>query len=76
MAYAVMVSSRLVGRAGYGEEPGRWGGVGAITSDVRGPGRRGVRVRRSYAGLHSPMQLLETPRNRWFAYSEAPVATA
>lgn len=26
----------------------------------------------SHAGLHGPMQLLETPQNRWFAYTEAP----
>ena len=29
-------------------------------------------VQRSHAGLHGPMQLLETPQNRWFAYTEAP----
>lgn len=29
-------------------------------------------VRASHAGLHGPMQLLETPDNRWFAYTEAP----
>ncbi|MGW2884046.1 helix-turn-helix domain-containing protein [Streptomyces griseoruber] len=29
-------------------------------------------VRRSHAGLHGPMQLLETPKNKWFAYMEAP----
>ena len=29
-------------------------------------------VRESHAGLHGPMQLLETPENRWFAYTEAP----
>ena len=29
-------------------------------------------VRPSHAGLHGPMQLLETPQNRWFAYTEAP----
>ncbi|GKQ40367.1 helix-turn-helix transcriptional regulator [Streptomyces sp. A012304] len=29
-------------------------------------------VRRSHAGLHGPMQLLETPKHNWFAYMEAP----
>lgn len=29
-------------------------------------------VRRSHAGLHGPMQLLETPQHKWFAYMEAP----
>ncbi|MET7379261.1 helix-turn-helix transcriptional regulator [Streptomyces sp. NPDC005526] len=29
-------------------------------------------VRESHAGLHGPMQLLETPENKWFAYTEAP----
>ncbi|MDN3020447.1 helix-turn-helix transcriptional regulator [Streptomyces sp. S.PB5] len=29
-------------------------------------------ARISHAGLHGPMQLLETPDNRWFAYTEAP----
>ncbi|NBM19455.1 helix-turn-helix transcriptional regulator [Streptomyces sp. GC420] len=29
-------------------------------------------VRESHAGLHGPMQLLETEENRWFAYNEAP----
>ncbi|MER6674808.1 helix-turn-helix transcriptional regulator [Streptomyces sp. NPDC000983] len=29
-------------------------------------------VRESHAGLHGPMQLLEAPDNRWFAYTEAP----
>ncbi|MFI9172910.1 helix-turn-helix domain-containing protein [Streptomyces lincolnensis] len=29
-------------------------------------------VRESHAGLHGPMQLLETPDNKWFAYTEAP----
>jgi transcriptional regulator with XRE-family HTH domain len=27
-------------------------------------------VRETHAGLHGPMQLLETPENRWFAYCE------
>ncbi|MCT7354174.1 helix-turn-helix domain-containing protein [Streptomyces sp. 15-116A] len=27
-------------------------------------------VRESHAGLHGPLQLLETPENRWFAYVE------
>ncbi|MEU0056545.1 helix-turn-helix transcriptional regulator [Streptomyces sp. NPDC006334] len=29
-------------------------------------------IRRSHAGLHGPMQLLETPKHKWFAYMEAP----
>ncbi|MFB7597736.1 Scr1 family TA system antitoxin-like transcriptional regulator [Streptomyces sp. NPDC056160] len=29
-------------------------------------------VRHSHAGMHGPMQLLETPKNKWFAYTEAP----
>ncbi|WSQ08770.1 helix-turn-helix domain-containing protein [Streptomyces sp. NBC_01231] len=29
-------------------------------------------VRKSHAGLHGPMQLLETPDAKWFAYTEAP----
>lgn len=29
-------------------------------------------VRESHAGLHGPMQLLETPKHKWFAYMEAP----
>jgi transcriptional regulator with XRE-family HTH domain len=29
-------------------------------------------VRKSHAGLHGPMQLLETPKHKWFAYMEAP----
>lgn len=29
-------------------------------------------ARPSHAGMHGPMQLLETPRNQWFAYTEAP----
>jgi transcriptional regulator with XRE-family HTH domain len=29
-------------------------------------------VRASHAGLHGPMQLLETPGNKWLAYTEAP----
>ncbi|MGV9450927.1 helix-turn-helix domain-containing protein [Streptomyces sp. NPDC003635] len=29
-------------------------------------------MRESHAGLHGPMQLLETPENRWFAYIEGP----
>ncbi|MFF1403531.1 helix-turn-helix domain-containing protein [Streptomyces sp. NPDC058294] len=29
-------------------------------------------ARMSHAGLHGPMQLLETPKHRWFAYMEAP----
>ncbi|MBG0855528.1 helix-turn-helix transcriptional regulator [Streptomyces spinoverrucosus] len=29
-------------------------------------------VRESHAGLHGPMQLLETPENKWFAYIEGP----
>ncbi|MEV2214806.1 helix-turn-helix transcriptional regulator [Streptomyces sp. NPDC050997] len=29
-------------------------------------------VQKSHAGLHGPMQLLETPDTRWFAYTEAP----
>ncbi|WP_371659708.1 Scr1 family TA system antitoxin-like transcriptional regulator [Streptomyces sp. NBC_00280] len=29
-------------------------------------------VRKSHAGLHGPLQLLETPENKWFAYTEAP----
>ncbi|MFD9112483.1 helix-turn-helix domain-containing protein [Streptomyces bottropensis] len=29
-------------------------------------------VRESHAGLHGPMQLLETSENKWFAYTEAP----
>ncbi|MER5217618.1 helix-turn-helix transcriptional regulator [Streptomyces sp. NPDC002838] len=29
-------------------------------------------MRRSHAGLHGPMQLLETPQHKWFAYMEAP----
>ncbi|WP_406336276.1 Scr1 family TA system antitoxin-like transcriptional regulator [Streptomyces sp. NBC_00203] len=29
-------------------------------------------VRSSHAGLHGSMQLLETPENKWFAYTEAP----
>ncbi|MFF8968413.1 Scr1 family TA system antitoxin-like transcriptional regulator [Streptomyces sp. NPDC014995] len=29
-------------------------------------------VRRAHAGLHGPMQLLETPKHKWFAYMEAP----
>ncbi|WP_407565335.1 helix-turn-helix domain-containing protein [Streptomyces sp. 184] len=27
-------------------------------------------VRETHAGLHGPMQLLETPENQWFAYTE------
>ncbi|WP_369270820.1 Scr1 family TA system antitoxin-like transcriptional regulator [Streptomyces sp. R11] len=29
-------------------------------------------VREAHAGLHGPMQLLETPENKWFAYVEGP----
>nr|WP_222108694.1 helix-turn-helix transcriptional regulator [Streptomyces cupreus] len=29
-------------------------------------------MRESHAGLHGPMQLLETPENKWFAYIEGP----
>ncbi|TXJ85465.1 XRE family transcriptional regulator [Streptomyces lavendulae] len=29
-------------------------------------------IRESHAGLHGPMQLLETPKHKWFAYMEAP----
>ncbi|WP_225096936.1 helix-turn-helix transcriptional regulator [Streptomyces sp. CoH27] len=29
-------------------------------------------ARESHAGLHGPMQLLEDPNNKWFAYLEAP----
>ncbi|MEU3828860.1 helix-turn-helix transcriptional regulator [Streptomyces sp. NPDC029080] len=29
-------------------------------------------VRASHAGLHGPMQLLEAPTHKWFAYMEAP----
>ncbi|MFJ9897506.1 helix-turn-helix domain-containing protein [Streptomyces sp. NPDC091280] len=29
-------------------------------------------LRESHAGLHGAVQLLETPNNRWFAYTEAP----
>ncbi|WP_165396390.1 helix-turn-helix transcriptional regulator [Streptomyces sp. F001] len=29
-------------------------------------------VRESHAGLHGPMQLLEPPENKWFAYIEGP----
>jgi transcriptional regulator with XRE-family HTH domain len=29
-------------------------------------------VRESHAGLHGSVQLLETPENKWFAYTEAP----
>ncbi|MGW2744943.1 helix-turn-helix domain-containing protein [Streptomyces sp. NPDC001450] len=29
-------------------------------------------VRESHAGLHGPMQLLESPDNKWFGYMEAP----
>ena len=29
-------------------------------------------VKESHAGLHGPMQLLETPDTKWFAYTEAP----
>ncbi|MCX5334390.1 helix-turn-helix transcriptional regulator [Streptomyces sp. NBC_00140] len=29
-------------------------------------------VQESHAGLHGPMQLLETPQHKWFAYTEAP----
>ncbi|MFF3375235.1 Scr1 family TA system antitoxin-like transcriptional regulator [Streptomyces sp. NPDC002680] len=29
-------------------------------------------LRRSHAGLHGPLQLLETPENKWYAYTEAP----
>ncbi|WP_245238249.1 helix-turn-helix domain-containing protein [Streptomyces roseochromogenus] len=29
-------------------------------------------ARESHAGLHGPMQLLEDPSNKWFAYLEAP----
>jgi transcriptional regulator with XRE-family HTH domain len=29
-------------------------------------------IRASHAGLHGPMQLLETPTHKWFAYMEAP----
>ncbi|WP_405816324.1 helix-turn-helix domain-containing protein [Streptomyces sp. NBC_01390] len=29
-------------------------------------------VRASHAGLHGPMQLLETPEHKWYAYTEAP----
>ncbi|MEU6648693.1 helix-turn-helix transcriptional regulator [Streptomyces sp. NPDC046900] len=29
-------------------------------------------MRASHAGLHGPMQLLETPDNKWLAYTEAP----
>ncbi|MFD6997967.1 Scr1 family TA system antitoxin-like transcriptional regulator [Streptomyces sp. NPDC059340] len=31
-------------------------------------------VRESHAGLHGPMQFLETPENKWFAYTEAPMS--
>lgn len=29
-------------------------------------------VKRSHAGLHGSMQLLQTPKHKWFAYMEAP----
>ncbi|MDW4906213.1 helix-turn-helix transcriptional regulator [Streptomyces sp. ADMS] len=29
-------------------------------------------VCKSHAGLHGPLQLLETPENKWYAYTEAP----
>ncbi|MFF8318602.1 Scr1 family TA system antitoxin-like transcriptional regulator [Streptomyces bobili] len=29
-------------------------------------------VRKAHAGLHGSMQLLETPKHKWFAYMEAP----
>ncbi|MGW5324641.1 helix-turn-helix domain-containing protein [Streptomyces sp. NPDC004014] len=29
-------------------------------------------ARESHAGLHGPMQLLETPNHKWFSYMEAP----